>query len=175
VSAEAPRVPQEVLDRLAALEKSVESLQRAPTGLLRKELSRDEVTENRRIATDPSADTAKKLAALKALRNQRIDGADAISHDVVLAMIDLANRSKDEGTRWDVYRNMHGVHDADLRDSMLSALSNDPSAEVRKTVATDIGSFLPDPAVESALKTAADSDPDSGVREAASRTLERRR
>jgi hypothetical protein len=171
-----PSVPQEVLDRLAAIEKSIESMRRsANERTLRPGLSNTDTAEARRIATDPSADAVKRVAALQALRGSRMaDGTDARTHDVVLSMIDLANQSADEATREGVYKNLHGVHDDELRESMVRALTTDSSALVRSKVPEDIDTFVSDPAVQSALRQAADSDSDDGVRAAAQRTLLRR-
>jgi hypothetical protein len=90
-------------------------------------------------------------------------------------MIDLAEHSENELNRVDAYRNLHGVNDRSLRDSMLRALAGDPSAKVREKVAQDIDTFLPDVGVESALRQAADGDPDAGVRAQALKTLSGRR
>jgi hypothetical protein len=54
---------------------------------------------------------------------------------------------------------------------MLSSLVNDPDSSVREKVAEDIDSFLPDPAIEAALHTAANSDTNAGVRSHALKTL----
>ena len=120
---------------------------------------------------DPRASDAAKIAALKALRGQQIGGQDARSHEVVLALIELVNRSDDPNARTDVYRNLHGVDDPTLRESMLRSLSSDPSPMVREQAAKDIDTFLADPSVAAALRSAAESDPDLKVRTHAAETL----
>jgi hypothetical protein len=172
-------VPPDLRKRLEDLEKSVAGLQR-----LSKENANPaqpaqaespDLAKLQRQATDPSATEQEKLAALKALRGQKLDGKDAISPEVVLAMLDLAERSQDERSRVDAYRNLHGVKDPALRDSMLRSLAGDPSAKVREKVAQDIDTFLPDVTVEGALRQAAEGDSDAGVRAAAQKTLAEKR
>jgi hypothetical protein len=175
VPSAAPGVPPEILQRLGALEDSVRALQRAPRDRApaaeAQPAQPPDLLDAQRRAVDLSADEAQRLAALKALRGQKIAGQDAISRDVLLSMLDLAEHSSDSRTRLDVYRNLHGVKDTTLRDSMLRALASDPDAKVREKVAQDLDTFLGDPVVRSALQQAADSDPDSGVRAAAAKTL----
>jgi hypothetical protein len=168
----------EMLQRLQALEESVSALQKqakerrvvgaAPRG------APVDAAEAQRIATDPTAAAEQKLAALKTLRGQQVDGRDARSHDVVVSMLDLADRSADEGTRVDVYRNLHGTPDPALRDAMLRALASDPSTKVREKVAEDIDTFLADPAVLNALRQVANGDSDDAVRGAALKTLSKK-
>jgi hypothetical protein len=168
-------VPPEWLQRLTAIEQSVAALQRpSKEPKVRVEPTRrdpTDLTEARRRATDSLASEQERLAALKALRGLKVGGQPAISRDVVLSMIDLAEHSEDASMREDVYRNLHGVKDSLLRDSMLRALASDPSPKVRQKVAQDIDTFLPDPVVENALRQAADGDLDPGVREQALKTL----
>jgi len=172
-------VPPELLQRLSALEQAVAALQKqSKERTVRVEPARTEPTdlfEAQRRATDSLASEQQRLAALRALRGQKLGAKDAISPDVVLSMIDLAEHSENASTREDVYRNLHGVTDPMLRDSMLRALSGDPSPKVREKVAQDLDTFLPDPVVESALRQAADGDPDPGVRAQALKTLSGRR
>jgi len=169
------KVPIEVAQRLSALEETLASLQRqAKERELRAQPAPGAVggaKDLQRAATNPNATEQEKLAALKALRGQNIDGQDARSHDVVVAMLDLAERSLDENTRDGVYRDLHGVNDASLRDSMLRALANDPSAKVRQRAARDIDTYLSDALVQSALQRAGDQDSDLGVRGQALKTL----
>jgi hypothetical protein len=168
-------LPQELLDRLAALEKAVTALQQQAderaAKLKNEKAAPPDLTSALRAATDPRSSELDKLAALKLLRNQQIDGQDARTHDVVLSMIDLAERSLDESTRDAVYRDLHGVDDASLRDSMVRALANDPSAKVRQRAARDINTFLSDAGVVRALQRAADNDADAHVRAQEATTL----
>jgi hypothetical protein len=172
-------VPPELLQRLSALEQSVAALQRASQDRApRAETARTDPTdlaEARRHATDLSASEENRLAALKMLRGQKWNGQDARSGDVLLSMIDLAEHSASAANRLDAYRNLHGVNDPQLRDSMLRALAGDPDPRVREKVAQDIDTFLPDVGVENGLRQAADGDSDAGVRAQAVKTLAGRR
>jgi hypothetical protein len=86
-------------------------------------------------------------------------------------MLDIAERSDNEESRLDFYRNLHGANDPAARDSMLRALTQDTSAKVREKVAQDIDTFVSDPLVQSALRDAAERDADLGVRARAAQTL----
>jgi hypothetical protein len=171
----APAVPPELLERLAALEQSVAALQKQarqpPAAPPKSAAGVADPRDAQRSATDPRSSEKDKLAALAALRGQKVDGEDARSHDVILALLDIAEHSESEGSRVDVYRNMHGVTDLALRDSMLRALAGDPSVKVRLKVAQDLDTFLPDALVVAGLRQAADGDADAGVRAQALMTL----
>jgi hypothetical protein len=158
----------------AALEKRItdlESAQRhnkAEHWTARNVPTREDLIEARRTALDPRATERDKLDALKTLRiGRKLDGQAAISHDVVLAMLDVVSHSTDESARWSVYVNLHEVSDPFIRDAMLRDLANDPSAGVREAIARDINPYVSDPNVMAALRRAADDDPDAGVRKAA--------
>jgi len=166
-----------VTSRIDTLEEKIDRLIQSTSD---RELAARKLTEAavialkdaQRIATDQRATEKDRLAALATLRNQKTeDGKSAISHDVILGMLDIAERSESEDSRFDVYRNLHRIDDPAVRDSMLRALARDSSVKVRKKVAEDIDTFSSDPAVESALRTAADSDADAGVRAQALMTL----
>jgi hypothetical protein len=178
-AAEPASVPADLSQRLTALEQSVAALQRASKERApRVDAAGPEPTDlaaARRSATDLLATEESRLAALRVLRGQKWNGQDARSGDVLLSMIDLAEHSENEGNRLDAYRNLHGVNDPHLRDSMLRALAGDPSSKVREKVAQDLDTFLPDVGVENALRQAADGDPDAGVRAQALKTLSGRR
>jgi hypothetical protein len=87
-------VPPELLQRLAGLEESVTALQRQSKQRAARigpaHIEPIDLAEAQRRATDPRSNEEQKLAALKALRGQKLGGQDAISGDVVLSMIDLA-------------------------------------------------------------------------------------
>jgi hypothetical protein len=167
--------------RLDALEQEVAALE----GQLKSSTSEQELAARKlaqaklvdlrdaqRVATDRGASEKDKLAALRKLRGQKTDdGRDALTHDVILAMLDIAERSDTEDSRLDVYRNLHGASDPSVKESMLRALTQDSSAKVREKVADDIDTFLGDPLVQSALRDAADRDADLGVRAQAAKTL----
>jgi hypothetical protein len=168
--------PSDLEKRLTSLEASVAALEKQakerPGAGRANSGAREDLKKAQTIATDPRASEKDKLAALRSLRGSRLDdGQDAISHEVILAMIDMAEHSADESVRDAVFRDLHREADQSLRDSMLRALSSDPSALVRSRAATDIDTFLPDALVVNALQRAADSDPDSKVREEAAKTL----
>jgi hypothetical protein len=171
----APGVPPELLERLAALEQSVAALQKLeqerPALRPKPAGGAPDPTDAQQAATDPRSSEKDRLAALAALRGQKVDGQDARSHDVILALLDVAEHSQSEGSRLDVYRNMHGVTDLALRDSMLRALAGDPSVKVRLKVAQDLDTFLADALVVAGLRQAADGDADAAVRAQALMTL----
>ncbi len=180
VPAVAARPAPEIEARLAALELQYATIQkqlkdRAISGALEAQslaaVKPTEPKEAQRIAMDVRASEKDRLAAFSALRNKKVDGEDARSHDVILAMLDIAEHSDDENSRLDVYRNLHGANDPAARDSMLRALAGDPSARVRQKVAQDIDTFLADPLVQRGLRSAADTDTDAGVRGQALMTL----
>jgi hypothetical protein len=163
---------------LTALDKRLTDLEaavlhnKAEHWTARDVLSTEDLLSARRTALDHRATDQQKLDALKILRRgHQIDGQPAISHDVVLAMLDVVNHSADESVRTFVYANLHGVNDPVVRDAMLRDLANDPSAQVREKIAGDINTFSTDPAVQDALRLAAANDPDASVRQAASATL----
>ncbi|SRR5258705_7478213 len=162
-------VPPDLVQRLTSLEESLAALQRRSKERGAREPL--DPAEAQRRARDPRASEDERIEALTALRRSSIGGKDGRSPDVVLAMIDLAEGSSNEGTRRTVYANLHGVTDRSLRDSMLRALAGDPSPRVREKVAEDFGTFLPDVEVERALRQAADGDADAKVRERALETL----
>jgi len=163
----------ELQKRVSDLETAIAALQRlasAPRQIADEPVNPD-VVAARNVILDPRASDKAKIAAMRALRGVKINGQDALSHDLVLALLGIVDRSADPRARRDVYMNLHRINDPSLRDAMLSSLVNDPDPSVREKVAEDIDSFLPDPAIEAALHSAADSDPSDGVRSHARRTL----
>jgi HEAT repeat protein len=73
-----------------------------------------------------------------------------------------------------VWRQLSGVTDRRLLQPLLDALAFDTSVNAREEAAETLSDFLPDPAAESALRHAADNDPDEGVREDAREYLDGR-
>lgn len=170
--------------RLAALEQKLDALnqtrmdQEAATKAFND--SQKAVAESRarglrecqRTAVNRNATEKERVAAFKALRDVTTeDGKPAMTHDVLVAIADIAENSPDEDVRLDVYRNMHRADDPAARDTMLHALTHDTSSKVRAKVAEDLDTFVDDPLVESALRTAADSDADSEVKRGALKAL----
>jgi hypothetical protein len=123
-------------------------------------------------ARDLAATEEQRLQGLRALRGQRLaDGTDAR----LLAlddMLELARTSQDGGVRADVWRNLSGVTDRRLLQPLLDALAHDTNVNAREEAAETLADFLPDRAAESALRHAAESDPDRGVREQARESLD---
>jgi flagellar basal body-associated protein FliL len=175
----------EIARRLDALEQQIAALQGRMDQMpseqelaARKltEAKRIEVSDVQRVATDRSANEKDRLAALRGLRDTKTaDGQDARSHDVIVAMLDIAEHSESEDSRLDVYRNLHGADDPAVRDSMLRALTQDSSSKVRKKVAQDIDTYLDDPLVQSGLRRTAESDADLSVRTQAAETLAKKK
>jgi hypothetical protein len=161
-------------ERVDALEKKAERSAPAVVafGPVTPEAKAATLRESTRIATDRAASEKDRRAALSQLRGmQTDDGKDARTHDVVLAMVEIAENSADEESRLDVYRNLHNSDDSAVKDSMVRALQKDASAKVREKVAQDVDCYLDDPLVESALQNAANSDADASVRNRALETL----
>jgi outer membrane murein-binding lipoprotein Lpp len=175
----------EIARRLAALEQEIAALQ-GQVNLLtsERELAARKLTEAKpievsdaqRIATDRRASEKDRLAALSGLRFRKTaDGQDARSHDVIVAMLDIAEHSESEDSRLDVYLNLHGADDPAVKDSMLRALTQDASVKVRKKVAQDIDAYLDDPLVQSGLRRTAENDADLSVRTQAAETLSKKK
>jgi flagellar basal body-associated protein FliL len=174
----------EIARRLDALEQEIAALQGQMNLLTsERELAARKITEAKlvelsdaqRVAMDRRASEKDRLAALNGLRGrQTADGQDARSHDVIVAMLDIAERSESEDSRLDVYRSLHGSDDPAVRDSMLRALTQDSSSKVRKKVAQDIDTYLDDPLVQSGLRRSADLDADLSVRAQAAETLSKK-
>jgi hypothetical protein len=131
----------------------------------------DKIAEAQRVATNYAAGEQERVDALAALRGKTFEDKNAITDDVVVAMVALAEQSRDENVRADVYKHLHNTKSDAVRDSMLRALAGDPSAKVRLRAAQDIDTYLADPAVKAALRRAADGDVDAGVRARAEKTL----
>jgi hypothetical protein len=116
-------------------------------------------------AQDLAASEQERLQGLRALRGRRLeDGTDARLL-VLDDMLELARGSQDGGVRADVWRQLSGVTDRRLLQPLLDALAFDTSVNAREEAAETLSDFLPDPAAESALRHAAENDPDAGVRE----------
>ena len=123
-------------------------------------------------ATNALASEDEKLKALRALRGNQDEFGDARNRDVVLSMIDLVETSDDPEVRADVYRQLSGVTEPDLKRPLLNSLANDPNAEVREEAAETLEDFLPDPEVLAALSYAAENDASKDVREQARESME---
>lgn len=166
--------------RIDALEESVAQLLATASDealAQRKEAEARQaiVRAAQRAAVDRDASEQSKIDALKRLRGHRTEtGDDARTHEVITALLEVAEHSESEDSRLDVFRNLHGARDPALRDALMRALSRDPSVRVRKKVAEDLDTFLSDPLVDEALRIAAGSDIDGSVRDQAAETLSRR-
>jgi HEAT repeats len=163
----------ELQKRVSELEAAVAALRRSasPPQLGAEKAPSKDVAEARRVILDPRASEKDKLAAMRALRGMKVNGQEALSHDLVLSLLDLVDRSEDASARQDVYRNLHRINDPALRDSMLRSLTSDSSPLVREQCAKDIDTFLPDAAIEAALQSAADADTNERVRSEALKSL----
>lgn len=166
-----------ITSRMDALEAKVDQLLKAKSDqelAVRKMFEPKPINlkETQRAAMDRSASEKDRIDAFTKLRGQKTeDGQDARSHDVILSIVDIAENSTDENARLDVYRNLHGANDPAARDSMLRALANDASVNVRMKVAEDLDTFVDDPLVQRGLRAAADNDADGEVRRRANMTL----
>jgi hypothetical protein len=136
------------------------------------EASQRGLKDSQRVAMDRRASEKDRVDAFMQLRNKQTeDGQDARSHDVILAMLDLAEHSDSEDSRMNVYRNLHGATDSAARDGMLWGLAHDPSPKVREKIAGDLDTLAGDPLVDSALRQAYDNDADVSVRARAWKTM----
>jgi len=165
--------PREWTERIAKLESALGRLQSTPGAGARQLQAAPELLDRAEAAsraTDPLASEEQRIAGLRALRGWR-GSEEARTHDVVLSMIDFAERSPNAEARADVWRNLHGVTDPVLRDPLLRALASDPDGDVREEAAETLDRYLPDREVEAALRYAAENDSDKGVRRQAAESL----
>jgi hypothetical protein len=166
-----------ITSRIDTLEAKIDLLidpskEREQAGRKLAEAAQRGLKDSQRVAMDRRASEKDRIDAFQQLRNKQTeDGQDARSHDVILAMLDLAEHSDSEDSRMNVYRNLHGANDLAARDGMLWGLAHDPSPKVREKIAGDLDTFAGDSLVESALRVAADGDADGGVRARASKTM----
>ncbi|MEM8983426.1 MAG: HEAT repeat domain-containing protein [Pseudomonadota bacterium] len=125
---------------------------------------------------DQNNSAAVRLTALMAMQPPYIlrarpveyaDGGESLSGEVALAAIELAQTSPDPKIRARVWNVMRAVPEASLVDPLLAALGNDPDANVRLVTANALQMHTGTPGVSDALDTAAQTDPDARVREAA--------
>lgn len=172
----------ELSRRLAELERRPPS---QPAGDSGEELTESERAEFLRHSTvaeelqraidragDPSATEADRLLALRDLRSQRDpDGIDLRLY-VLDSMLELARTSQDGETRADVWRQLSHLTDARLRQPLLDTLAYDQHADAREEAAETLADFLPDVAIEAALRFAAENDVAAGVRRQAASSLE---
>lgn len=135
-------------------------------------LTPQDVLDYQSQATNALASEEEKIRALRALRGNQDEFGDARNRDVVLSMIDLVETSEDPDVRADIYRQLSGVTEPDLKRPLLYSLANDSSAEVREEAAETLEDYLPDSEVLAALRYAADNDQSKDVREQARESME---
>jgi hypothetical protein len=166
-----------ITSRIDTLEAKIDLLidpskEREQAGRKLAEGARRGLKDSQRVAVDRRASEKDRVDAFSQLRNKQTeDGQDARSHDVILAMLDLAEHSDSEDSRMNVYRNLHGAKDPAARDGMVWGLAHDPSPKVREKIAGDLDTFAGDPQVDSALRQAYDNDADGSVRARAWKTM----
>jgi HEAT repeat protein len=128
-----------------------------------------DLAQMRQAAINPQASVEERLAALRALRT-----ADARTPDVVQAMLQLEATSTDAKVRADIFRQLSGVRDPVLKPHLINGMLKDQDPKVREEAAETLGPFWSDPYVQSALKAAAQNDPDEKVRKQALESLEKK-
>jgi RNA polymerase sigma factor (sigma-70 family) len=154
----------EVQESVGDLEQRLAKLERTAAGPVKAAVP--DIAQARRIVLNVQAAPAERLAALSALRT-----ADARGADVVQAMLQLVQASDDPAIRADIFRQLSGVQDANLRPQLVTSLLNDANAKVREEAAETLEGFLDDPEALAALQHAAQNDPDDDVREQAGKTI----
>ena len=133
-----------------------------------------QVTESQEVATSSASSEQEKLAALRKLRFAKSNDGDARTHEVIVAMIALANTTKHSSVRADVFRQLDGVTDPILEEVLLDALANDQDASVRSEAAETLAHYRSSARVAKALSIAMKGDASSDVRNQARRSLGRR-
>ncbi len=129
------------------------------------------MTDSQKMATSPESTEQEKLAALRRLRFADSREGDARTHEVIVAMIDLAKTTGDSRVRADVFRQLDGVTDPVLEEVLLDSLTNDPDAGVRSEAAETLAHYRSSARVSKALSRAMDGDASSHVRTQARRSL----
>jgi HEAT repeats len=127
------------------------------------------IAQSRQVALNPDAAVAERLAALRALR-----GANGRTSDIVQAMLKLQATEPDANVRADVFRQLSGVTDPITKPHLINGVLKDQDARVREEAAETLAPFWSDPYVQSALRSAAENDPDEKVRKQARESLERK-
>ncbi len=111
------------------------------------------------------------ISALRTLRGNHLeDGTDA-RLPVLPSMIELARTSVDGDVRADVWRQLSGVTAPELVAPLLDALAHDTDAGAREEAAETLADYLPDPAIEAALRYAMEHDEARNVQRQAERSL----
>ncbi len=94
-----------------------------------------------------------------------------MGNKLALLALELARTLSKGETRADVWRQLSHVTDRRLRQPLLDALAYDEHAKAREEAAETLADFLPDRAVEGALRAAMENDVDAGVRRQAAESL----
>ena len=116
-----------------------------------------------------AAGVEDKLEALRILRS-----ANARSDDVVKQMIQAYYSTDDPKLRADIFRQLSGVTTPELKRPLVEAVSDTTQhSEIRQEAAETLAHYLPDPDAEAWLEHLAANDTDKGVREEATRRLQR--
>jgi hypothetical protein len=153
--------------RLVELEQSVAAARSSPATTAPPA---PDIVQSRQIALNPQAGASERLQALRALRT-----ANARTPDVVQAMLHMQATSTDPNVRADVFRQLSGVSDPIMKPHLINGVLKDDNPKVREEAAETLAPFWADPYVQSALRSAAENDPDEDVRTQAAETLRKRR
>jgi hypothetical protein len=171
------------LDRIAALEKRVAALERArrgrrePASVPPRQPADPDLEARLRVVReqgrarvlDPKLSDKEKVRAHEALRQV----PDAYTPAMVQELVRIGTSHQDAHIRADVWRFFDGRSQIPaLVPSLLQALVNDSSEEVRDEASETLGNYLKDPTVLFALRHAAQHDTSMRVRRKAIRTLQ---
>jgi hypothetical protein len=159
------------LERHAAEQQAATGQDQIPSRPPERALERPSIDEMLARARDRALTEEERLDALRALRGQRLpDGSDA-RLPVLDEMLELARLSQNGEARANVWRHLSNVTDRRVLGPLLDALAYDSHARSREEAAEDLADFMPDAAVEAALRTAAEHDVDGRVRRQAVKSL----
>ena len=164
------RLETELSDLRAKSEKD-RAIPAGPARIPSPEAASAALDQATQIARDLAATEAQRLAALRDLRGlKRADGTDArlaVLNDMIL----LAQTSTDAVARADIWRQLSHVTDSRLKQPLLDALAFDKDAKVREEAAETLADFMPDAAVEAALRSAMQNDASAKVKKQAMDSL----
>jgi hypothetical protein len=157
-------------DTLATVQREIQeikqSMRSTPVIFSAILLTPEEIQSSAVTLLDPRTEMGSKLEMLRNLRN-----ADARSDDVVRHMANAYYSTEDPGQRADIFRQLDGVTNVELRAPLLYALENETAPQVREEAAETLHHYLPDPDVRRWLEYVAENDPSERVRTQAAQSL----
>jgi TolB-like protein len=122
-------------------------------------------------ALDTTNPEKERLSALFGLSYDAHLTRRTLSHEVIIAMVQLARISDSSRTRLRVWSSLKNTGDTYLVLPMTEVLATDQDEEVRATVARGLGEFLGYPGVREDIEEALQNDTSPLVRKAAEEAL----